>query len=150
MSSIEEILENMDYLLDNSKTFPFTSKILIDAEQMRELINDVRLNIPQEIKRAKVIDFDRERILKSAEQQAESIIRNAESKKDAMISEQEITKEAKKYAREILNRAQNQANDVRSALDQYVDKKLSDVEIELQNTLNTINNTKNKYKGYKK
>ncbi len=150
MSSIEEILENMDDLLDNSKSLPFTSKILIDAEQMRELINDVRLNIPQEIKRAKVIDFDRERILKSAEEQAETIIRNAETKKDAMISEQEITKEAKKRAVEILNKAQNTSKEVRAALDQYVEKRLTDVESELQNTINAIKTTKNKYTGYKK
>ncbi|MDD6084956.1 MAG: vacuolar-type H+-ATPase subunit H [Oscillospiraceae bacterium] len=150
MSSIEEILENMDDLLDNSKTLPFTSKILIDAEQMRELINDVRLNIPQEIKRAKVIDFDRERILKSAEEQAESIIRNAETKKDAMISEQEITKEAKKRAVEILNKAQNTSKEVRAALDQYVEKRLTDVETELQNTISAIKTTKNKYSSYKK
>lgn len=148
--NIDEILESMEDLLDSAKTIPFTNKIMLDADQMRELINDVRLNIPQEIKRAKVIDFDRERILKSAEIEAESIIRNAENKTKLLISEQEITKEAKKQAVEILNKAQNTSKEVRAALDKYVEKKLTDVEEELKNSLDIIKSTKEKYISYKK
>ena len=51
---------------------------------------------------------------------------------------------------EILNKAQNTSKEVRAALDQYVEKRLTDVESELQNTINAIQTTKNKYTGYKK
>ena len=75
MNNIDEILEQMEELLDKSAPMPFSqNKMIIDAERLRELIDDIRLNIPQEIKRAKLIDFDCERIIKEAEQKAEQIV----------------------------------------------------------------------------
>ena len=62
--SIDEILEEMDELLDKAGSVPFVShKKVIDGERMRELINDVRLNMPHELKEAKKIEFDCQRIL---------------------------------------------------------------------------------------
>ena len=63
--NIDEILDEMDELLDKSPSVPFsTHKAMVDIDRLRDLINDVRLNIPQEIKRAKLIDFDCNRIIK--------------------------------------------------------------------------------------
>ena len=95
MSNIDEILEQMDELLDKSATFPFAShKVLIDGERLRDLINDIRLNIPQEIKRAKLIDFDCERIIREAEQKAEQIVQRSEERAKALVANDAIVKEA--------------------------------------------------------
>ena len=57
--NIEEILDDMDDLLDRSRPIPFAAhKAVIDADRMRELLNSAHLNIPAEIKRAKLIDSD--------------------------------------------------------------------------------------------
>ena len=78
--SIDEILEEMDELLDKSASVPFvTHKKVVDGERMRELINDIRLNMPQELKEAKKIEFDCQRILNEAKLNAEAIIRKAGS-----------------------------------------------------------------------
>ncbi|MDE5769227.1 MAG: vacuolar-type H+-ATPase subunit H, partial [Oscillospiraceae bacterium] len=70
--SIEEILEDMDELLDKATSMPFSPhKSVIDAERMRELINDARLNVPQEVRQAQSIAYDRDRIIKDAEPKAE-------------------------------------------------------------------------------
>ena len=54
--NIEEILDDMDDLLDRSRPIPFAAhKAVIDADRMRELLNSAHLNIPAEIKRAKLI-----------------------------------------------------------------------------------------------
>lgn len=62
--NIEEILDDMDDLLDRSRPIPFAAhKAVIDADRMRELLNSAHLNIPAEIKRAKLIDSDCDRIM---------------------------------------------------------------------------------------
>ena len=62
--NIEEILDDMDDLLDRSRPIPFAAhKAVIDADRMRELLNSAHLNIPAEIKRAKLIDSDCDRII---------------------------------------------------------------------------------------
>ena len=78
--SIDEILDEMDELLDKATSVPFVShKKILDGERMRELINDVRLNMPHELKEAKKIEFDCQRILNEAKLNAEAIIRKAGS-----------------------------------------------------------------------
>ena len=56
---IDEILDLMDQLLDHAKPIPFAShKVIVDGDRLRELINDMRMNKPEEIRRAKLIEFD--------------------------------------------------------------------------------------------
>ena len=72
--NIEEILDDMDDLLDRSRPIPFAAhKAVIDADRMRELLNSAHLNIPAEIKRAKLIDSDCDRIINEAREKAEAI-----------------------------------------------------------------------------
>ena len=120
MSNIDEILEQMDELLDKSATFPFAShKVLIDGERLRDLINDIRLNIPQEIKRAKLIDFDCERIIREAEQKAEQIVQRSEERAKALVANDAIVKEAKQKAIEMLTQAQTRSKEIRGATNEY-------------------------------
>lgn len=141
--NIDEILEEMDDLLDNAHSFPLAShKSIIDGERMRELINDIRLNIPQEIKRAKLIDFDCDRIMKDAEAKAESIVRRAEERAKAIVSEEEIVKEAKKQAAEIVLKAKQKSNEVKKAVNGYVETRLNDAETYFSNSLQDVKRTK--------
>ena len=91
--SIDEILEEMDELLDKASSMPFVAhKKVIDGERMRELINDVRLNMPHELKEAKKIEFDCQRILNEAKLNAEGIIRKAEERAAQIVSLQRLRK----------------------------------------------------------
>lgn len=127
--SIDEILDDMDDLLDKAAGVPFAShKSIIDGERLRELINDVRLNVPQEIKHAKMVEYDRDRILKEAEAKAELIVRQAEERAKQIVSEQAIIREAKKYASEVVNQANADAEAIKTATDSYVSKRFNDAE----------------------
>lgn len=65
---IDEILDLMDQLLDHAKPIPFAShKVIVDGDRLRELINDMRMNKPEEIRRAKLIEFDCDRIIQEAQ-----------------------------------------------------------------------------------
>jgi cell division septum initiation protein DivIVA len=151
MSNIDEILEQMDELLDKSATFPFAShKVLIDGERLRDLINDIRLNIPQEIKRAKLIDFDCERIIREAEQKAEQIVQRSEERAKALVANDAIVKEAKQKAIEMLTQAQTRSKEIRGATNEYVDSLLNNAEKFFTNTLNDVNRTKQEINKVKK
>lgn len=115
--SIEEILDDMDELLDKASGVPFAShKSIIDGERLRELINDIRLNLPQEIKHAKMVAFDRDRIIKEAEAKAEQIVRQAEDRAKVIVSEEAIVREAKKRAVEAVTKAKEECDSLRTAV----------------------------------
>lgn len=141
--NIDEILDEMDELLDKSPSVPFSAhKAMVDIDRLRDLINDVRLNIPQEIKRAKLIDFDCNRIIKEAEAKAESLVRKAEERVKIMVSNDAIVKEAKQKAIDMLTKAQANSKDIKNATNTYVNNVLSDTEKYLQNSLQNVKKTK--------
>lgn len=143
--NIDEILEEMDELLDKSTSIPFVShKKIVDGERMRELINDVRLNLPHELKEAKKIEFDCQRILNEAKINAEGIIRRAEDKAAQLCSQEAIIAEAKKKAVDILQKAQNAAGAVQKQAALSVAQMLNDAENAHQKSLATIKMTKEK------
>jgi len=142
MNTIDEILEQMEELLDKSNPMPFSqSKMIIDSDRLRELIDDIRLNIPQEIKRAKLIDFDCERIKKEAEQKAETIVQQAEERAKVLVSGDTIVKEAKQRAAEIESAAQARSQAIKSAASNYVDNLLHDAESYFTKGLQDIRRT---------
>ncbi len=141
--SIEEILEAMDIELDKSKNVPLTrGKSLIDVEQFRDLIGQVRLNLPGEIKQAQALVNDRRVIINDAKAEAESIIRKAEEKAKAMVSEEVITKQAQNRAHEILTSAQTKSKEIKSATNKYVESMLSRVDELLTSNLTDVRKTR--------
>ncbi len=88
----------------------------IDAEKVREMVDDIRLNLPDEIKQAKAIVKDRTEILSSAKSEAEAIVRKAEERARVMIAQDEVMKQAQAKATEIVTQAQTKSKEIRQAL----------------------------------
>ena len=140
---IDDILDMMDDLLDNAASVPFSvKKSIIDADQMRDYINEIRLNLPQEIKQAKLIVRDRQSIMTDANKEADAIIRRAEDRAKVIVSNDEITKAAKVRATDILNQAQAKARELKNAANKYIDDVLVRTEECLQSNLADIRRTR--------
>lgn len=149
--NIEEILEDMDDTLDRAHPIPFAShKVLIDADRMRELINDIRLNIPAEIKRAKLIDFDCERIINDAKTKAEQIVQDAELRAKEMCSQDAIQKAARQRGMDMLARAQVASNEIRAGAANYVDHLLDDAVETLSKSLQEVQEAKERVDSLKR
>lgn len=143
--SIDEILEEMDELLDKASSMPFVAhKKVIDGERMRELINDVRLNMPHELKEAKKIEFDCQRILNEAKLNAEGIIRKAEERASQIVSREAIMTEAKRKAVDMLTKAQAAAKNLQQNAAVSVAKMLNDTESHYARNLQNIKMVKQK------
>lgn len=143
--SIDEILEEMDELLDKASSMPFVAhKKVIDGERMRELINDVRLNMPHELKEAKKIEFDCQRILNEAKLNAEGIIRKAEERAAQIVSREAIMTEAKRKAVDMLTKAQAAAKNLQQNAAVSVAKMLNDTESHYARNLQNIKMVKQK------
>lgn len=82
---------------------PFApAKRVVDVDRMRDIIDEVRNNLPDEIRESKKIVNDREQIMKNAQVESETIIQKAEERASALVSEQEIVKRSRQRAAEIL------------------------------------------------
>ena len=136
---IDDILNMMDNMLDDASAVMFSSKnVSIDREKMRDCINDLRLNLPDEIRNAKNIVRDRKEIVSVANREAEQIVRRAGDRAKMLISNDEITTAAHRQAAEIIAQAQSQAKDIRLAANKYIDDVLHQTETLLQANLSEV------------
>ncbi|MBO5944703.1 MAG: hypothetical protein J6Q50_05360 [Clostridia bacterium] len=110
--TIENLLEEIETILDEGKSVPFTSNLLVDAQAIKTAIEDIRLNMPDELMQARKIASERKEILSGAQDNADKIIEKAHVRAKEIISEDEITRGAEAQAAEILQQARATANEI--------------------------------------
>ena len=129
-----EILKKIDLLEDKveqTKTIPLLNRALIDREELLVAIEEIRLNIPEDMKQAKLIREERKRILAEAQAEADEIINAAKAKVEKMVDEHEITKKAYEQANQIVAAAQKNSRELRMGARQYVDSLFADTDAKL-------------------
>ncbi|MFV0497877.1 MAG: ATPase [Candidatus Fimivivens sp.] len=141
--NIEEILDMLDELLDKSWNLPLTNnRSVVDIEKIQELLDDIRMNLPGEIKQAKGIVTDRSDIIATAKREADAVVRRAEDRARALIAQEEIVKQAQKKAVEILSQAQSKAKELRTASQDFSDDLLCQSEETLAKLLTEVRTTR--------
>lgn len=137
--NIDDILDAMDEMLDRAWNLPLTGgRCVVDAEKVRDLIDDIRLNMPAEIKQAKQIVADRTDIISVAKKEAEDIVRKAEEHAKALVEQEEITKQAQARATEILTQAQMKSREMRQASQEFAETMLKSTEETLSKALGDV------------
>ena len=132
------LLEELEDLLEKSKGLPFTHKSLVDKEEILEIIKEIRLKLPDELKQAKWIKEERQRILVEAQNEADGII--------SMIDEHEITRKAYEKKVEIIETANEMSREITKGTKDYADNLLSNVEGALEEALKVIRNNREELK----
>ena len=135
---IMEIIDMMEETIDKSPVVPLSGKIVVDKEDLLDYIQEMRLVFPDEVKEAKWVKEERERILAEAQTRSETMVKNAEEKVVQMIDEHEITKEAVEHANQMVNDAQTKAMEIKTDCDQYADDILNDIEKRLDMLLKKV------------
>ncbi len=135
------LLEALEDILERSKSVPFTEKSLIEKGQFLDIIKEIRLKLPDELKQAKWIKEERERIIAEAQKDADAIVKEAENRIISMIDEHEITKKAYDKKTEIIADANEMFREITQGTNTYVDGILANIEnnmVELGKTLNGV------------
>ncbi len=125
---ISDIIDMIEDLVENASSVPLVGKIMLDKEDILSLIQDLRLNMPEEIKQAKWVKEHRQKILLDAQKEYETMIKEAESKTLELINENEITQRATEKANEIVANAQNAARELRINANRYADEVFESLE----------------------
>lgn len=139
-------LEELEDILERSKTVPFSSKSVVDKEEILEIIKEIRLKLPDELKQAKWIKEERQRILVEAQKEADDIVKEAENRIISMINENEITKKAYEKKAEIIETANEMSREISKGTKDYADNILEGLEVALEDALKIIQNNRKELK----
>ena len=140
------LMETLEDMLDKSRTLPFSNKCVVNKEDILDIIKEIRIKLPDELKQAKWIKEERQRILVEAQNEADGIIKEAENRIISMIDEHEITKKAYEKKVEIIETANEMSREIKSGTEQYADNILAGIEVALEDALKVIKNNRKELK----
>ena len=154
MSRIEQLISDIEAYIDNCKYQPFSNnKIIVDKDQLEDMLSELRLKTPDEIKKYQKILNNKDAIISDAKEQAESILNAAQIQTEELINEHEIMQrayaqanqlieQATAQAQRILDSATEDANNIRIGAVQYTDDMLGKLQYIIEHS---IKDNKEKY-----
>ena len=127
--NVNELLDTIEDTLEESTSMPLSGgKRLVDVEKVRDYLDDIRANLPGELRQAQQIVNDRAQIVDTANAQAQAIVKKAEERARILVSDAEIVKAAQQRAAEITATAQSESRTLRQTVTDYCDNMLKTTE----------------------
>ncbi len=137
---ILHLVDRLEETLKKSRRLPFSSVRLVDERRMMALVEQMRISIPEEVRRAQRVNQERERILAQAREEAERRVREAEQRAAELTAEHAVVRAAEARAAAIREQAEQEAATLRREADEYVFGVLCQLEEELHRTLRVVEN----------
>ncbi len=137
---ILNLVDKLEELFSQGKSVPLTHNVILDEDKMLDIIDQMRISIPDEIKRAQQVLAQRDRILAQAKEEHDRTIEIAKEKREQLISEHEISVEAKKRADQIISQAETESDVIKKEADKYALDTLKRLEYEIDRSMNQVKN----------
>ncbi|MEK7284836.1 MAG: ATPase [Chloroflexota bacterium] len=135
---IQFLVERLETLAVNARKLPMTNQVIIDQAALLDLIDQLRVAIPEEVKQARRINQESDRVLAKAREEAEQIIGAGQEQAALLLQDQAILREAEMRAEEITQRAQQKADETMRGADRYAADVLLRLEGDLNKTLSIV------------
>ena len=137
---IQHLVDRLEDLIDEGRHLFGTRYTMVDEERALEIIDQMRISIPEEIESAARTIQQRDRVLAEANEEAARIVQQARQHSEDLIDEQEMVKQAKVRAEYVIEQARIEAEKITREADGYVLQQLSQMEQQFAHTLDEIRN----------
>jgi len=137
---ILQLIDRLEELFNDGKPIPFTHNVSVDEDRMLDIIDQMRIAIPEEVKKAQQLLSQRDRVMAQAQEESNRTLDLAREKAEGLIAKDNIVQEAQRRAEQILVQARADAESTRLDADDYVIETLTRLQDELTRSLNQANN----------
>ena len=122
------LLDDLEEILANASKVPFSEKAIVDSDEIRSIVDDIRLSMPKDIQQAKGVKDEQDRILNEARGEYDKVIIAAKKQAEYLVENDIIKKEAEKRADALISEAENHSRYIKLRSYEYVDKLLFDMQ----------------------
>lgn len=137
---ILHLVDRLEELFNESRPIPFTNNVIVDEDRMLDLIDQMRVAIPDQVKQAQKVVTDKDRIQAQAQEKAQRTIQIAREKSEGLVDRDTIVEAAQSRAQKILEQALRDADATRNEADDYVLESLTSLEIEMERIITQVRN----------
>ena len=137
---ILQLIDRLEELFNESKSIPLTRNVMVDEDRMLDIIDQIRIAIPEEVKKAQQLLGQRDRVLAQAQEEANRTLELARQKADQLSSKEVVVQESQRRGEQILAQARTDAENTRGDADDYVMRSLTQLQAELERISNQVAN----------
>ena len=137
---ILHLVDRLEELFNESRPIPLTHNVIIDEDKILDIIDQMRVTIPEEMKKAQQVLSQRDRILAQAQEEANRTLNLAREKSEKLVERDAVVQAAHVQADEIITKSLSEVEKTRRDADKYVIDTLLRVEYELERMLNQARN----------
>ncbi len=144
---ILHLVDRLEELFNNSKPIPLSRNVVVDENAFMDIIDQMRISIPDEIKKAQQVIAQKDRILAQAQEEANRTVSIAREKSERMVEKSDVYQSAQSKADDIVRQAKLDAEQSQHDADRYVVDTLASLERELKRILAQVENGINSLKA---
>ncbi len=142
-------LNELEELIESSGKIPLTRKVMVEEDRMLDLLDRIRTTIPEEIRQAKWIIQEREKVLNDSQKEAMRIMEDAQKQVEIRADDSEVVRQAKVVAEEIIAKAESVGREMREGARGYADDILGNLHESLGKILTQIEQGRSELKSMK-
>lgn len=146
---ILHLIDRLEEILNDSRAIPFTHNVMVDEDKVLDLIDQMRVAIPEEVKKSQQLLVQRDRLLAQAQEEANRTLALAREKSEQLVERDAIVQAANAKADQIVAQAKADIETTRRDADDYAMDTLSKLEMELDRILTQVRNGINTLKQEK-
>ncbi|MDD7593649.1 MAG: ATPase [Peptoniphilaceae bacterium] len=154
---ILQLIEELEDVMEDASSIPLSKKVAIDPDEVFEILREIRASLPEEIRQAKWVNDERDRILQEANEQAQQLTDQAQKRVEDsdkemqqrfqdLVNDHRITQEAQKRGEQMIASAQEQSRQIRQSVFAYVDEILANTQDNLQSVIQELSHNRDELK----
>jgi hypothetical protein len=133
---ILHLIDRLEELFNNSRPIPLTHNVIVDEDKFLDIIDQMRISVPEEVKKAQQVFSQKDRVMAQAQEEANRTLQLAREKADGLIEKEALVQDAQRRAGQIIDQARADAENIKNGADQYA----LDILMGLQTELNRLTN----------
>jgi alkanesulfonate monooxygenase SsuD/methylene tetrahydromethanopterin reductase-like flavin-dependent oxidoreductase (luciferase family) len=137
---ILHLVDRLEELFNKSHAIPLTHSVIVDEDKFLDIIDQMRISIPEEVKKAQDVFTKKDRVMAQAQEEANRTLQLARDRADGMIGKETLVSDAKRRAEQIIEQARVEGENVKAAADRYAQESLINMEQAMEQLLTQVRN----------
>jgi vacuolar-type H+-ATPase subunit H len=137
---ILHLVDRLEELFNNSRAIPLTHNVIVDEDKFLDLIDQMRISVPEEVKKAQEVYTKKDRFMAQAQEEASRTLQLAREKANDLVDKEALVSDAKRRAEQIIEQARMDAENVKAGADQYAQESLMNLEQAMEQLLTQVRN----------
>jgi hypothetical protein len=137
---ILHLVDRLEDLFNKSRAIPLTHNVIVDEDKFLDIIDQMRISVPEEVKKAQEVFTKKDRVMAQAQEEANRTLLLAREKAEDLVDKEALVMDAKRRAEQILEEARLESENIKMGADQYARDSLMNMEHALEQLLTQVRN----------